>query len=489
MKKKLITKIAASAASLTLVAGMAAAPADSFISKFTQNNAITASAWDYTSFLDSSGTFYIKLNSTSVENGVCRATEAQIYNVVSSKITKNSVFNIPSKVTVSGKNFNNVSFTVTVPVTEIGPSAFYNEKDLTSVSFPSSVKKIGYKAFSNSGLVSLDLPSTITGIASTAFENCDGLYNVNFKCSQPPITAFIDCDNLTSFNNVPILNYNPKTGEPILNSGVLNELYAIGSGYDTIKRCPFIQQYADEYINYIVRTNTNSSDSDIVKAKKLHDWLINHTEYDYDAMGSNNSAHEEWGPFFRRKNDGKFYAVCAGYAGAYKLLLNAADVDCYYVGGSPLTGTGGGHAWNVVKIDGNYYHVDATWDDSNREHYKYFLRSDEFFSSNHEYKWSGLIDDEIKNYQTGVAIYDMHDLADVNDDGEVTEDDALEIQKYLIKTQELSEEQLMRADINMDGEVKMNDAVSIYMALTKMKNDKYTKTLFEYIYIDGKMNV
>jgi len=47
----------------------------------------------------------------------------------------------------------------------------------------------------------------------------------------------------------------------------------------------------------------------------------------------------------------------------------------------------------------------------------------------------------------------------------------------------------MRADINMDGEVKMNDAVSIYMALTKMKNDKYTKTLFEYIYIDGKMNV
>jgi len=41
----------------------------------------------------------------------------------------------------------------------------------------------------------------------------------------------------------------------------------------------------------------------------------------------------------------------------------------------------------------------------------------------------------------------------------------------------------------MDGEIKMNDAVSIKMALAKMKNSGYNKSVFEFIYIDGKMNV
>ena len=50
-------------------------------------------------------------------------------------------------------------------------------------------------------------------------------------------------------------------------------------------------------------------------------------------------------------------AVCAGYAKAFQLLLNALGIECTYV-------TSDTHAWNLVRLEGDYYHIDATWDDS-----------------------------------------------------------------------------------------------------------------------------
>ena len=52
-------------------------------------------------------------------------------------------------------------------------------------------------------------------------------------------------------------------------------------------------------------------------------------------------------------------AVCAGYAGAVQYLLERIGVPCIYVDGS-TQGSTEGHAWNIVKLDGEYYYVDAT---------------------------------------------------------------------------------------------------------------------------------
>lgn len=491
MNKKLLTKIAASAASLTMFAGAIAAPADSFLSNLTTTTTSMASFDSYNSRnLDSTGTFYIRLNNDSVVNGVSKATEAQIVGVVSSKIPQSGIVTIPDIVTVSGKNYNGYNFTASnIPVTEIGASAFCNEKALKFVKFPASVKRIGFDAFRNSGLVSLSLPSTIQGIASGAFRDCDGLYNVDFKCKQPSITVFEDCDNLRYFNSSLILNHNPKTGEPILNSGVLNELYSTNVTYDTIKKCPCIQQYATEYVNYIVRTNTNESDRDVVKARKLHDWLVAHTEYDYEAHMGIDIVHESWAPLFHKKSDGKFYAVCAGYAGAYKLLLNAAGVDCYYVDGDKISGTGAGHAWNIVNVAGNYYHVDTTWDDGSSDPYKYFMRSDAFFNSNHNYNWEVTVNGTKKTRTTGVAPYDLRNLGDVNSDGKVDEADANDIQKYKLNLINFSDKQKALADMNLDGSIDLADAIFVTQIYHKMKNSNYQKTAFEFAFVDGKMGL
>ena len=50
--------------------------------------------------------------------------------------------------------------------------------------------------------------------------------------------------------------------------------------------------------------------------------------------------------------------VCQGYAYAFNYLMKHAGVECYYVSSSKLN-----HGWNIVCLDGKYYHVDVTSDD------------------------------------------------------------------------------------------------------------------------------
>lgn len=49
-------------------------------------------------------------------------------------------------------------------------------------------------------------------------------------------------------------------------------------------------------------------------------------------------------------------AVCAGYAKAMQYVLNVCGIECTYVNSDT-------HAWNLVKLEGDYYHLDAAWGD------------------------------------------------------------------------------------------------------------------------------
>lgn len=69
-------------------------------------------------------------------------------------------------------------------------------------------------------------------------------------------------------------------------------------------------------------------------------------------------------------------AVCSGYARAYMDLAKRAGVECVYVKSDGMD-----HAWNLARVNGNWYHVDVTWDDpvpnrQGRVLHKYFLLSD-----------------------------------------------------------------------------------------------------------------
>lgn len=108
-----------------------------------------------------------------------------------------------------------------------------------------------------------------------------------------------------------------------------------------------IQQYADICIQGIPEAA-----SEYDKVKYVYEYIISNTEYNVNAPDNQTLC----SVFFNRES------VCLGYAKAVQYLLQRMDMEVAVVTGSITTGES--HAWNLVKVNGQYYYVDATWGDA-----------------------------------------------------------------------------------------------------------------------------
>ena len=87
---------------------------------------------------------------------------------------------------------------------------------------------------------------------------------------------------------------------------------------------------------------------DYTKAKILFDILTTEVDYVSDSEENQNII----STFVNKQT------VCQGYAKAFQYLLNKTGVESVLVKGKA---NGNNHAWNLVKLDGEYYHFDVTW--------------------------------------------------------------------------------------------------------------------------------
>ncbi len=113
-----------------------------------------------------------------------------------------------------------------------------------------------------------------------------------------------------------------------------------------------------------------------------NDYIVDNCEYDYEAVeteGIINNENDAYGVFVDKK------AVCEGYARAFQLLCNRLGIDCVSVTGE---GDGEPHQWNCALIDGEWYCVDVTWNDSSEDcqfpNYNYFNLPADKFSELHK---------------------------------------------------------------------------------------------------------
>lgn len=132
--------------------------------------------------------------------------------------------------------------------------------------------------------------------------------------------------------------------------------------------------------------------NNVEKVLAVHDWLVRECDYDY-ANYLNKTIPDEsytaYGVFVNGK------AVCQGYSLAFSTILQQLGISSYIVSSPAMN-----HAWNMVYVDGAWFHVDATWDDPvftwgiNNDYadegyvtHTYFMLSDDEILNREHYGW------------------------------------------------------------------------------------------------------
>lgn len=128
----------------------------------------------------------------------------------------------------------------------------------------------------------------------------------------------------------------------------------------------------------IVSKLVNSSMSDYEKEKAIHDYMV--LNYEYDTSDNIPEASYTIKGIMENKK-----GVCQAYANAFNMFSSIAGLECHIATG---TSNGVAHAWNIVKIDNEYYHVDVTFDDpvpdtKGQILYTYFNLNDSELSKDH----------------------------------------------------------------------------------------------------------
>lgn len=167
------------------------------------------------------------------------------------------------------------------------------------------------------------------------------------------------------------------------------ELKAFIVGVTKILECKAVIQLSnykhfkytlEKEVSRVYEKYIKHKETEVQKILAIHDYLINSVVYNNRepiALKYNYFAHNAYGALVNKK------AVCDGIACAFQALANKAGINS-----SIIFGDAGGekHAWNIVEIDGDNYHIDVTWDLKNTEidgfnRYDYFCVTDENMSN------------------------------------------------------------------------------------------------------------
>lgn len=263
--------------------------------------------------------------------------------------------------------------------------------------------EIKYGPFST-GYVEPEISEELISLYST--EEVDIVYN--YGELKDSITK-----HMKNYKNSFVINYKGKDINDINIMSMINEIleedhYLLGTllgdygvdgveGYVGDARIYFImnyttnkgqEQFVDSEVVRVVNEIIEPGMSDFQKVKSINDWIVNNTRYDQEYIEEIKKDPE----YMKLPSPHAAYTlfkegtgVCQAYALAAHRLLEEAGFEVKYVTGN----AGGiGHAWNLVKVDGEWYHLDTTWNDPTSEtqdilSYKYFLISDNTIKLDH----------------------------------------------------------------------------------------------------------
>ena len=145
-------------------------------------------------------------------------------------------------------------------------------------------------------------------------------------------------------------------------------------------------------VDKIIKENITDSMDDEKKIRVIHDYIINTTVYDKvrnDQGSSQYDSNTAYGTLIEHQ------AICSGYADAMELFLNKFGIKNYKIASKT-------HVWNAVFINGQWLHLDLTWDDPVSDRgpildHKYFLiNNDQLIKSD---------DDNLETHNFNKTVY------------------------------------------------------------------------------------
>lgn len=220
------------------------------------------------------------------------------------------------------------------------------------------------------------------------------------------------------------------------------------------------------FLEEIDNAKANGAD-DMELELLIHDMIIEEVDYAYDSRNDPETAtfaHSVVGVFDDKSSTD---VVCEGYAKAFHLLATYAGLESIYAVG--MSGTGfnmGGHAWNLVKINGSWYNLDLTWNDTNSTaydgySYDYFNLTTSIFNQNREHDYRSDIFPGMYSVPTATATkeeyYNYFGLR-VTEDTLATEADFINVMKNAISSNEKRRDNMLRFQCDDEYALELMDA-------------------------------
>ena len=221
----------------------------------------------------------------------------------------------------------------------------------------------------------------------------------------------------------------------------------------------YVEYYANESqrlalerkVDAIIQNIISDGMSQYDKVEAVHNYVVENTEYQDYFSNADEQIFTAYGALI----DG--YSLSQGYAEAVNLLLKKAGVQSMIVEGEAYAyNTWNTNAWNIVKIDGRYYHVDAAFDDPNEQEglqlmrHEYLNITDTEISYSHRwntteyppctetehnfYYVNGLVAENMMDYEMRTQADFQNRLAEIHYKiKNFTEEELLDISKIIFK--------------------------------------------------------
>ncbi|MDO4554868.1 MAG: transglutaminase-like domain-containing protein [Lachnospiraceae bacterium] len=134
--------------------------------------------------------------------------------------------------------------------------------------------------------------------------------------------------------------------------------------YDRAKQKEMRTFMDNEMLNIINSVIVYPGMNELEKTLAVYGYFAEHIAYDYEWLDGLNMTDDKFLypdiEIYQALSTGK--GVCHSYAYLCEFALQQLGVECLRVSGHMTDDPESGHMWLLVKIDGEYYHCDPTWD-------------------------------------------------------------------------------------------------------------------------------